>query len=217
VNEQHQCATMEDLISQLADEIVRKYRLEVYEYTKTGELNKAKEREEKANQIYRELITIHQKFTANTTFKKTLDDIEPSLILLIPNNEDMNSIKNYFGDFFSSYHFFHNEHHCHQHIVEHEKSNDIFLIIHSHYQQSITHNFRQFSNVKYVYFYGKSINTKEKFFQNQKNLYYRLTYDLIGYYEELGAQYETDNQLEIARDIFLKGQKLCEFFSEKFP
>jgi len=216
IKNQHQCATIEDLISQLADEIVRKYRSEAYEYNKTGELNKAQQREEKANQIYCELIRIHKKFTVNIIPKKTLNTIEPSLILLIPNNEDMNSIKEYFRDFFSSYQFFHNEHTCHRHIVEHENSNDIFLIIHTNYQESNTNNFQQFSNIKYVYYYGKSKNIDEKIFQTQDDLYYYLTYDLIGYYRELGDIYQTNNQSKLARDIFLKGQKLCQFLSEHF-
>jgi len=212
-NEEHHCATIVDLISQLADEIVRKYRLKAYEYHKTGELNKAQQQEEKANQIYRELITIHKKFTTNIISKKTLNTIEPSLILLIPNNEDMNCIEKYFGDFFSSYYFFHNQHKCHQYIVEHENNSDIFLIIHTDYQQSLMNNFDQFSNIKYVYYYGKLSDTKEKILND---LYYQLTYDLIGYYAELGDEYKTNNQAKLARDSFFKGQKLCQFLSEHF-
>ena len=107
--------TIEDLISQLVDEIVHKYRLEANEYHKTGELHKAKQQEKKADQIYHELIRLHDKFTTNNSSKQVFNIIEPSLVLLVPNREDMNSIEQDFGDFFSSYHYFHDKGECHEH------------------------------------------------------------------------------------------------------
>lgn len=216
INEQYRYATIEDLISQLADEIVRKYRLDAYGYHKRDELTKAKELEDKANKIYRDLLEIQTKFTTNTILNKTSNDFKPSLILLIPNNEDITTIKNYFDDFFSSNYSFYNEHQCHQHIVEHENTDEVFLIILTDYQSSITTNFRQFSNVKYVYSYGKLKNKKERIFPIRDDLYYQLTLDLIRYYAELGDEYEMNNQRKIAREIFLKGQKLCQFLNENF-
>jgi hypothetical protein len=216
VNQQCRFATIEDLISQIADEIVRQYRLKAKEYHKAGKLDKAEQQEEAVNRIYRELTRIHKKFTTNNTSEEILNTIEPSLVLLIPRSEDMNYIEKYFGDYFSSYHFFHNKNRCHQFIVEHENANDMFIIIHIRYEQTIVTSLRQFSNVKYVYYYGKAKETDEKIFQNQEDLHYRLTYDLIGYYGELGVKYQTNNQPKTARDIFLKGQKLCQFLSEHF-
>jgi hypothetical protein len=92
----------------------------------------------------------------------------------------------------------------------------MFVIIHTKYGQTIVNSFRQISNVKHVYSYGKPRKTDEKVYETQDGLYYRLTYDLIGYYAELGDRYQTNNQAQKARDIFIKGQRLCQFLSEHF-
>jgi hypothetical protein len=215
MNEQYRCATIEDLISRLADEIIRTYRSDAYGYHKIDELPKAKDLEAKANQIYHEIFIIQTKFTTKTLPRKISNHFEPSLISLVPHDEDINTIEDYFNDFFSSYYFFFNEHKCHQHIVEHEHTEEIFIIL-TDYQSSIADNFRQFSNVKHVYSYGKITNKNERIFSNRDDLYYQLTLDLIRYYAELGDEYEMNNQRKIARDIFLKGQKLCQFLNEKF-
>ena len=209
---QHQFTTIEDLINQLADEIIQKYRLEAHKYHKLDHSNTGQYLEDKANKIFRELINLHKKFTTKSIPSKIFDTIEPKLILLLPTNEDMKSVLEYFKEFFSSYLFFDNEHKCHRYIVEHENDCDIFLIIYTNSQQSITNNFQQFSNIKQIYLYGKS----SKIFQNQNDLYYRIIYDLIGYYAKLGDKYEMNNQTKLACQCFLKGQKLCQFLTEHF-
>ena len=118
--------------------------------------------------------------------------------------------------FFLSYRGFSNEHRCHKYVVQHENGNDVFVVIHTNYEHMIAENFRLFSNVKHVYYYGNYEITNEKVFRTQVDLCYRLTYDLIGYYGELGERYQNNSQPKLARDVFLKGQKLCQFLSEKF-
>ena len=101
-------------------------------------------------------------------------------------------------------------------IVEHENTNNMFIIIHTKYGQLIVNSFRQISNVKHVYSYGKPREADEKVYETRDDLCYRLIYDLIGYYAELGDKCQTNNQAQKARDIFIKGQRLCQFLSERF-
>jgi hypothetical protein len=214
--EQQRFATIDDLICRLADEIVQQYRLEANEYTKVGELIKAKEQEEQANLIYRKLRQIHAQLLTNKSPMKASDSISPILIWLISNTEnneeDTNYIEKNFEKYFSSFRIFFHESDFHDYIAQ-ENITDMFLIIYSDYQESIAQGSHQFSNVKYIYRYGESKVQDDKIITNRDDLCYQLTYDLIDYYGKLGEQYRTNNQTKKARDMFLKAQSLCQFLS----
>jgi hypothetical protein len=209
--EKHRFATIDDLICRLADEIIQKYRLEANENTKVEEQDKL------INQIYRELRQIHEKFMTNKSPMKISDSIAPILIWLITNTkdneEDTNYIEENFQNYFSSYLIFFSEDNFHDYIAK-ENTIDVFLIMYSNYPESIAKGSRQFSNVKYVYRYGKSKDDDDdKIILDRDNLRYCLTYDLIDYYGKLGEQYRTNNQSKKARDMFLKAQTLCQLLS----
>lgn len=216
-NDSSKFATMEDLLGKLSDEIILKHRLDAKQYSSTNQFERANEHEETANRIYHELKNLyHQNFMKDNTLNNRPNKMEPSLIWLISRNENMQNIEGFFGNYFSNYKEFHNEHTCHGYIAKNEHEEDIFLIIGNNYKQIAENSFRQFSNVKHIYYYGKPKNNDEKGYCSQDDLRYHLTYDLIGYFRQLGDNYEKLNQPKLARDIFLKAQKLCKFLSEKF-
>ena len=215
INKPNHFKSIEDLVAQLCDEIVQQYRLETHECNKRGELEKAKEKKIKLSHLYHKLRILHETFMTDSNLSNPLHKIELSLIWLMARNEDINNVEEIFGEFFSSCHSFSDEHQCHHYIVENEFKN-IFLIIDTTHQQSIESCFDNFSNVKHIYYYGKSTNTNDKSFHTQDDLCYHLTYDLIGYYAELGDRYKANDQRELARDVFLKGQKLCKLLSKRF-
>ncbi|CAF2099175.1 unnamed protein product [Rotaria magnacalcarata] len=203
VEDPYQFATIQDLVNQLFDAIVQKYRLETCRYNQIGEPDKANEQEMKANKVEQEFKKVYEQMHNNSS-KKTSNNIPLTIIWLMPKVGDMESLKEAFGEYFSSYHLFFNEHTCHYYIVENEHRNDIFLIIDTSSEQSIANGFRQFSNVKKIYFYGQSTNSDEKTFHTRNDLYYRLAYDLIGHYGELGDNYQKNDQLKEARESFMK-------------
>jgi hypothetical protein len=207
--EQRRFASIDDLISRLVDEIIDKYRSEAYEYSKIGDIKKAKEQNEQVNQIYRELKQIHNKPM------KTSDSITPILVWLISNTnnneQDTNYIKKNFGEYFSEYRIFFDESKFHEYIAE--ENEIMFVIIYSKYRESIANDSRQFSNVKYVYRYGESTTKDKEIITNQDDLRYHLIYDLIDYYGKLGEQYRTNNKIKNAREMFIKAQTLCQFLS----
>ncbi len=207
--EQRRFASIDDLISRLVDEIIDKYRLEAHEYSKIGDIKKAKEQNEQINQIYRELRQIHNKPM------KTSDSITPILVWLISNTnnneQDTNYIKKNFGEYFSEYRIFFDESKFHEYIAE--ENEIMFVIIYSKYRESIANDSRQFSNVKYVYRYGESTTKDKEIITNQDDLRYHLIYDLIDYYGKLGEQYRTNNKTKNAREMFIKAQTLCQFLS----
>jgi hypothetical protein len=215
--EQQRFGTIDDLICRLADEIIENYRLEANEYTEAGDIIKAKEQNEYAHRIYRELRQIDDKLRINQSPMKILD-ITPILIWLISNTrnteEDTDYIEENLGKYFSSYLIFFNEHDFHDCIAK--STNDMFLIIYSDYRESIAKGSRQFSNVKYVYRYGESKTEDDKIITNRDNLRYHLIYNLIDYYGKLGEQYRANNQKKQARDMFLKAQTLCQLLSTNF-
>ncbi|CAF4432505.1 unnamed protein product [Rotaria socialis] len=203
-------ATIQDLVDQLSNAIVQKYRLETCRYNQIGEPDKAKEQEMKANRVEHEIKKVYEQMKENSP-KKPLHNIALTIIWLRPEVGDMESLKEVFGEYFSSYHSFFNQHTCHYYIVENEHRNDIFLIMNTSSEQSIANGFRQFSNVKNIYFYGQSTNSDEKTFDTRNDLYYRLTYDLIGHYGELGDNYQENDQLKEARDFFMNTVEDIEY------
>jgi hypothetical protein len=211
--EQQRFASIDDLICRLADQIIQKYRLEANDNTK------AEEHDKQIKRIYRELRQIHEKFIINKSPIQTTEIIAPILFWLIPNtknNEDANYIVEKLGNYFSSCCFFSTKDDYH-HYISKNKTTDLFVIISSSYQQSITEDIRQFANAKYVYHYGESENDDETIF-DRDNLRYHLTYDLMDYYGKLGEQYRRHNQPKKAREMFLKAQTLCQCLStDCFP
>ena len=207
---------IENLLIQLADEIIHDYRSEALLHHKLNQVKQANQLEDKANQIHHKILLILKKVTTSTLSQQQLDSIDYSLVILTLNNNDIQTIKDDFQDFFLSYYFFSNKHPCHEHIVEHEQCAEIFLIILSDHSSTIVDQFHQFSNVKYVYYLGQTTDKGKRIFSNRKSLEYKLILDLLGYYAELGDRYQLNEQRQRAREVFLKGQRLSQFLCERF-
>ncbi|CAF4342948.1 unnamed protein product, partial [Adineta steineri] len=71
VDQRERFDNCEDLMFQLADELYRYYKLEAIGYTKLGNISLAKEKEEKANRIHKELKEVHQRFSRIDTTDKS--------------------------------------------------------------------------------------------------------------------------------------------------
>ena len=199
-------SNIEGFLIQLVDEIIQDYQTEANQYFQIDDIHLAKQLQDKIH-------SIQKQFTHKTPFKPDLNPIEYSLVFLVINNEDINSIQDNFNEFFVSYQFFSEKDLCHEYIVEHEYSTEIFLLIFSNDPSTI---FDQFSNVKYVYCLSPNKKFGERIFSNRRGLEHKLTLDLLEYYDELGDRYELNKQWTFAKEIFLKGEQLSRFLSKHF-
>ncbi|CAF3337293.1 unnamed protein product [Rotaria socialis] len=218
-SDQQRFSTIDELICQLADEIIQNYRRISDEYIKNNNLAKADEQIKQINRIYAELRQVNEKFSKSTSvLKKASDNIETQLICLTSkaknDEEDMKCIQEDFKDYFSSYVTFSDFKSFDSFLADENKITDLFIIIYNNYEESTVNLVRQLSNVKYIYRYGESRNKDNNFISNQNDLRYRLASDLIDHYAKLGEQYRTNKQSKLARKMFEKARNLCVFLSE---
>ncbi|CAF2026607.1 unnamed protein product [Rotaria magnacalcarata] len=218
-SDQQRFSTIDELICQLADEIIQNYRRISDEYIKNNNLTKADEQTKQINRIYAELRQVNEKFSKSTSvLKKKSDSIETQLICLTSNTkyyeEDIKCIQENFKDYFSSYVTFGDFKSFDSFLADENKITDLFIIIYNNYEESTVNLVRQLSNVKYIYRYGESKNNDNNLISNQNDLRYRLASDLIEHYGKLGEQYRTNKQSKLARKMFEKARNLCVFLSE---
>ncbi|UJR30326.1 hypothetical protein I4U23_017863 [Adineta vaga] len=208
--DQQRYATIDDLICQLAEEIIQKFRSDAVKSTNIGDTTKAAEQNANAEQIYSEL----RKLQPTPDQTKTSDTfIAPSLIWLIndtTNDEITDLIEKQFPDYFQTHLTFYQEDDFHYYLLTNDIHADKFLILYGNYSKSMIESSRQFSNVKYVYQY-EELNKTDK-----DKLQYRLTYDLIDYYGKLGEQYRANKQQKKAKLMFSKAKNLCHFLSKQY-
>lgn len=221
-NVQQRFGKIDDLICRLVDEVIRYYRTEANEYAKRQDFIKAKAISRKVNRIYRELSHINEKIKQNQPHLNKSDLMTPILVWLIPNTEQAdqdNSIdfeKN-FKEYFASCSLYTDENELHFDLATNLNRNDAFLIIHTTYQESIATGISQLSNVKFVYRYGKSKNDSDNdAIDNQQDLLYRLTYDLMDYHTKKAEDYRDNKQLKEAHAMFVHAKNLCHFLSKNF-
>ncbi|CAF1264502.1 unnamed protein product [Adineta steineri] len=197
---------------QLADELYHYYKLEAIGDIKLGDISLAKEKEEQANQIHKELKEVHQRFFRTDTNDKSDIYTITKLIWLqstYNTNDDMIKIQNLFENILPSCLIFSDEEECYCHICTTEIDTIIFLIIDTIYKDSSVVGFQQLNNVKKIYFYDQSLPRK-----NFDNIYFQLIHDLISHYNKLGNECNAKKDAEKAKDMFIKAQKLCELLIE---
>ncbi|CAF1351980.1 unnamed protein product [Adineta steineri] len=212
VNQMERFDNCEDLMFQLADELHHYYKLEAIGDTKLGDISLAKEKEEQANRIHKELKEVHQRFSRiDTNDKSDIYTITKLIWLQSTYNtdDDITKIQNLFENILPSCLIFTDEEECYCHICTTEINNIIFLIIDTIYKDSSAIGFQQLNNVKKIYFYDQLSSQK-----NFDNIYFQLIHDLISHYNKLGNEYNAKKDAEKAKDMFIKAQKLCELLIE---
>jgi len=216
-NQKYRYSTIDDLINRLVDCIIEKYRFEISKALKTQNQTKVKDYNQQINRIYRQLKQIHfnhDSFLSNTH--------QTTLIWLRSadknDNLDIEPVNQSFRDYFPmNLHFF-QESELREYLAADNHQTDLFLIISSDYQMDTLVDLRQYSNIKYTYYYGemKDKNSEYKILSTRDDLCYQLTYDLLEYYGNLGEQYRINNQAKQARQMFSKAQRLCQILSENY-
>jgi hypothetical protein len=217
VDQRERFATGEDLICQLADEMYRCYTKEASKYFGLNDPKMAKEKENLAKQIHNELRKAHQKIVTLDNNIQSLVCTRTELVWLKSKSQDdvkVDQLQHDLSEIVSYPQSFDNEYDCQNYICNDRNVFVVFLIIDTHYNQSIITNFEHLNNVKRLYRYGKSPLEDKTIITNPDDLRCRLTYDLIAHYSDLGAQCRAKNNAEQARDMFLKAKKLCDLLAE---
>jgi hypothetical protein len=95
-----------------------------------------------------------------------------------------------------------------------ETGGTIFLIIDTDYEESVVINFRQYTNVQAVYWYGKTSSENKTIIQNYNDFCFQLISDLIAHYNRLGSIYSTNEDAKAVGDMFMKVSKLYNILAE---
>jgi hypothetical protein len=217
VDQRKRFATGEDLICQLADEMYRCYTKETLKHFLRGDVKMAKDKENLANRIHSELRNAYQKTIIIDQDSQSFVCTKTELVWLKSKMQDdvnVEQVQKDFSEIVSCYSSFGDEYDCQHHLSNNENVIVVFLIIDTHYDESIITTFEYLNNVKRLYRYGGSTLDSKAVITNSNDLRYRLTYDLIAHYSDLGAECRTKNDAEQAREIFLKAKKLCDFLAE---
>ncbi|CAF3995641.1 unnamed protein product [Rotaria sp. Silwood1] len=161
----------------------------------------AKSKENQADRIHRELKRIHESYCEDDQNIKGSISTTTKLVWLkskLQNNIERLNIEVDYKNY----------------LLE-NKSNDVaFLIINVDYRDSLTDDFKQLSNVKFVYRYEESLLKNDTVISNYNNLRFRLTYNLIGHYEKLGNDCSAKQDAKTAKDMATKARELCNSLAE---
>ncbi|CAF2772041.1 unnamed protein product [Rotaria sp. Silwood2] len=217
VNQRDRFDNGEDLICQLADELYRCYKKEANDFFISGDLSMAKSKENQADRIYRELKRIHESFFEDDKNIKGSISTTTKLVWLkskFQNDTEVKQMESLFSTFVSSFQTFDSEVDCQNYLLESKSNDAVFLIINADYRYSLTDEFQQLSNVKFVYLYEESSLKNDTVISNYNNLRFRLTYDLIGYYKKLGNDCSANQDAKTAKDMATKARELCNILAE---
>ena len=218
VDQRKRFATGEDLICQLADEMYRCYMKEASANAQSGDVSKAKDKENLANRIYPELHDAHHKAIVMNQKSQSVVCAKLEIIWVKKDFEnDVNITLEQFdlNEIISPFKSFDNARDCHHYLYRNELTSAAFLIIDARYEEAIVNSFGRISNVKQLYRYHQSTasNTTNTF-TDLKRLRYKLVYDLIAYFSDAGVEYREGNQTEQAREMFVKAKKLCDILAD---
>ena len=216
--EQPRFTSIDKLIGRLVDEVIEKYRNSTDENIISTASSNTELINKKVNRIYSDLEQIHQKYHSKSSSMPTVDCPAPVLVFLIVDraydNEETRSIGEEFKDYFSSPQYISDENEC----LVGENTMDMFWIICGCSNQALGNRLRQNSRVKYFYYFEESREkSNERMITNENDLRYRLAYDLLEYYGNLGEQYQANRQTRKAREMFSKARNLCQILSNFFP
>lgn len=212
--EQPRFTTIDALISRVADEVIEKCRVfddEATASSKPESINK------KINRIYSELEQIHAKYHPESSTLPTANCAPPMLVHVIfdrdESEEESCLIKTELQDYFASSECFFNEDDCLEYLSAQART-DVFVIIYGPSDNSFNNDLDQFLQVKHTYRYKESRDASNNgMITNRDDLRYRLAYDLLEHYGNLGEKCQADNQSKKAREMFLKARNLCQFLS----
>jgi hypothetical protein len=217
IDQRERFATGEDLLCQLADEIYRCYIKEASEYLTLGDSSMAEIKTKHADRIHNELKKVHEKyFVSNNTSESSVCTVTTLVWLKLKSqdNIEVQKVEELFSKVVSSFLVFDNHLDCHKYLLENEPAIVTFLIIDNEYEDSIVTGFQQLSNVKVVYRYGQSSSKNEATIKNCHDLCFRLTYDLMNYYNKLGSDWGVKQDAKTAKDMFMKAHELCNIFDK---
>jgi hypothetical protein len=216
VDHRERFASSEDLIWQLADELYRYYKQEASDDFISGHTLLSKKKEELADQIHNELTHVHKKLLNSDTTKKQSIRSKTTLIWLQSNLPDDIIVENVqkLSEIVSFYLPFTDEKSCYYHVCQNQFDNSVFLIIDTHYKDSVLIRFQKLPNVKHVYRYGQSLSNNMMSITNCGDLCFQLTHDLITHYNNVGTECDVRKDPETANDMFLKASELCKLLVE---
>ena len=219
--EQPRFTTIDALIGQLADEVIEKCRMSDDENVNSAASSKTESTSKRINRMYSELEQIHAKYHPKSSTLPTAHCVLPLLVHLIvdrdENEEQSALINTEFQDYFASSRCFFNEDDCLEYLSS-EKTTDVFVIIYGSSEASFTDDLHQFSHVRRVYCYEESREQRnDGIITNRDHLRYRMAYDLLEHYGNLGEKCQAEKQSKKAREMFLKARNLCQFLSRFFP
>ncbi len=150
--------------------------------------------------------------TNNMTIKPLVYTLNTLICLKSKSNDDFNmeNLHKQLNSFVSSSLIFDNEESSYDHVCTNEVHNCVFMIIHTHYQDSIVNHFKKLPNVKNVYRYGQTSFKNKKTFTNNNDLCFELIHGLTAHYNRLGTEYNARKDSENAANMYLKAQELCK-------
>jgi hypothetical protein len=217
VDHRERFATGEDLIFQLTDELYRCYKKEANDYLIVGNTAMAEIQEKQASRIHSELKTAHQNYFASKNSSTASICTTTTLVWLkskSKNDTEVREMQNLICKVVSSFQAFASHASCQTYLLDHKTAGTVFLIISTDYEDSIVADLQQLPNVKFVYRYGQPSMKNESVISNYDYLRFRLIYDLIGHYKELGTNCKTIQDIKTAKDMFMKAHELCNILAE---
>jgi hypothetical protein len=199
-----------DFIFQLSDELLECYTREVKDHLRSDEICQATQKKELVNRIPKELKKVHRTFSQND---QTSICTETTIIWLKFNNNNDQIIietENSFKNIVSSFMIFDDCEECFGHLCTDGLNHSVFLIIDNNYQEKSLATLQTLNNIKKMFRYNQLPSTKEIKNDDQNNVCVRLTFDLIGHYNQLAKQCEENKDSDNAKKMFSKARLLCE-------